>query len=767
MKKILSVLSLIVLMFSINSYAGIGEGVSSVGTLSSFNNTNTIIITHGYTHNGNFQPIPESQWRHYVWQFAMADTVSNNRDIYMIRKGKIWKSIATKDQYQLLTTSHLEDNIETLLNNASYFTDSFVPQPNKDNLFIFDWTLESAINLDGYAEAAADVLATTLVKIGKDYPFLLQNLHLIGHSRGCVVNSEAIQRLIYWASYGMLPNGLNIDPNIHMTTLDPHPAGHWSRKWFWNNITAVLMNDDGVNSSNIGYGVSGWKSTSHKVSHINNYFQDLYRGSFVGLNYYPGLDISSTESNYDLSLSLPQNTSAHGLVHTWFHGTVSTIAVNDNFNVGPSNIERSTQWYNSALGKTEGFYYSDNRMGDLSLITSITNDLKQITDDYRYGSGKYIFNGDFSKALTSSLPGWSYQGGSSNIALPITLGLNYVMLDNSRNELIHNPIYFPANADRIWFRMKVENPSSDDVLRFYIDDNFITSFPISSYSENFELRNFSISDYLGGIHNLKIMLTNNNSFYKRVSIDDISFYPITELESIVACPVDFHIYDNQGNHTGPINDSTFVEEILGSEYYVYEDSTGDKIKTVHLRPLQGNEFYTFRIESRDTTSTFSYRIDDNSDTTQGTVSYQFNNIAIQPNTVSTCSLDVNVQIPVLLVDVDGDGNTDSTYNPAVITAVGNNESTTQSLPTQYELFNCFPNPFNPSTSISYSIPEVSNVTLKVYDILGNEIATLVNEQKSAGHYTVYFNSKNLSSGIYFYTLQTKTYTATKKMILLK
>ncbi len=85
----------------------------------------------------------------------------------------------------------------------------------------------------------------------------------------------------------------------------------------------------------------------------------------------------------------------------------------------------------------------------------------------------------------------------------------------------------------------------------------------------------------------------------------------------------------------------------------------------------------------------------------------------------------------------------------------------------FELKQNFPNPFNPSTIISYSVPQNAFVTLKVYNILGNEVSTLVNEQKAAGNYNVTFNASPLSTGIYFYTLQSGSFTATKKLILMK
>jgi hypothetical protein len=94
-------------------------------------------------------------------------------------------------------------------------------------------------------------------------------------------------------------------------------------------------------------------------------------------------------------------------------------------------------------------------------------------------------------------------------------------------------------------------------------------------------------------------------------------------------------------------------------------------------------------------------------------------------------------------------------------------------PKEFVLYQNYPNPFNPSTVISYQLPVISNVTLKVYDILGNEIATLVNEEKQPGVYEVEFGnvgtSRDLSlpSGVYFYQLKTGSFSSIKKMVLLK
>ena len=79
----------------------------------------------------------------------------------------------------------------------------------------------------------------------------------------------------------------------------------------------------------------------------------------------------------------------------------------------------------------------------------------------------------------------------------------------------------------------------------------------------------------------------------------------------------------------------------------------------------------------------------------------------------------------------------------------------------------YPNPFNPNTTISFTVPYQSKVTLKVYNILGSEVATLVNESKPAGSYNVTFNAGQLSSGVYFYQLTAGSFVSTKKLILLK
>ena len=95
------------------------------------------------------------------------------------------------------------------------------------------------------------------------------------------------------------------------------------------------------------------------------------------------------------------------------------------------------------------------------------------------------------------------------------------------------------------------------------------------------------------------------------------------------------------------------------------------------------------------------------------------------------------------------------------------EEHAQNVPTEFLLQQNFPNPFNPITTIRFSISSEEATMLKVYDVLGREVQTLVNEPLKAGNYSVRFDASRFSSGVYFYRLQTGNFVETKKMLLTK
>ena len=110
-----------------------------------------------------------------------------------------------------------------------------------------------------------------------------------------------------------------------------------------------------------------------------------------------------------------------------------------------------------------------------------------------------------------------------------------------------------------------------------------------------------------------------------------------------------------------------------------------------------------------------------------------------------------------LKQLDADG----AYEYSEMVTVENN------IAMDFQLMQNYPNPFNPVTTIKYSIPNENNVTIKVYDMLGSEITTLINENKPAGSYEIQFDGSNLASGTYLYKIEAGDFTATKKLMLIK
>jgi len=131
----------------------------------------------------------------------------------------------------------------------------------------------------------------------------------------------------------------------------------------------------------------------------------------------------------------------------------------------------------------------------------------------------------------------------------------------------------------------------------------------------------------------------------------------------------------------------------------------------------------------------------------------------------------NTIITISIVDTSGSGESGTIGSMAYVDYLSFTGPTDveqiSGLPNNFKLSQNYPNPFNPSTKIEYSIPEQSYVELKVYDVLGNEVATLVKEEQPAGTYRADFNGKELSSGLYIAQLTASNFTQTIKMSLLK
>jgi hypothetical protein len=182
-----------------------------------------------------------------------------------------------------------------------------------------------------------------------------------------------------------------------------------------------------------------------------------------------------------------------------------------------------------------------------------------------------------------------------------------------------------------------------------------------------------------------------------------------------------------------------------AKWDIAENTSGGGTYTIKLGWMQGLEDSAFTASTK--ASWMIFRL---SDTTKIATTGYARTYSSSPHTLQHASITTLGTFTV--------GNFSS------LTDVGDISS---ELPTEFSLQQNYPNPFNPSTTIKYQLPMTSAVTLKVYDLLGREVATLVNARQSAGQYSVQWNASKSSSGVYFYRLQAGSFVKTSKLILLK
>jgi hypothetical protein len=140
-------------------------------------------------------------------------------------------------------------------------------------------------------------------------------------------------------------------------------------------------------------------------------------------------------------------------------------------------------------------------------------------------------------------------------------------------------------------------------------------------------------------------------------------------------------------------------------------------------------------------------------------------LGLKTNSKKTVLANTNATIkPPVWGTFQGNNSRTGVYNGSLITDV---KDKTNLLPAQFSLSQNYPDPFNPSTTISFTIPSRSSVSLKIFDLLGREVATIVSEELPAGTYARQWYAGKMSSGVYFYRLQAGSFTQTKRLVLLK
>jgi hypothetical protein len=320
-----------------------------------------------------------------------------------------------------------------------------------------------------------------------------------------------------------------------------------------------------------------------------------------------------------------------------------------------------------------------------------------------------------------------------------------------------------------FFYFRNDGNSTKPIFNFI--SNMFTSLNVNSYSTPVFVDIDKDNDYdiVSGALNGQVFLyiNNNGSFTQNITMFnsiDVGWSSIPSLADL----------DNDGDLDLLVGGET------GSETKFYTND-GNNVFTINTSMFNG---ITFPNYGRPTLVDFDN--DEDYDLTigdaWGSIYYYRNDGSLTtPSWIRADSMFAGIEVDQNpspgFADLDNDGRKDmiiGEYNGnftyyknlfAAVTNVEDNEST--SLVSDFVLYQNYPNPFNPVTKISWQSPVAAHLTLKIYDILGKEVVTLVNEFKPAGKYEIEFNASSLSSGVYFYQLNVENFSAIKKIILIK
>lgn len=238
---------------------------------------------------------------------------------------------------------------------------------------------------------------------------------------------------------------------------------------------------------------------------------------------------------------------------------------------------------------------------------------------------------------------------------------------------------------------------------------------------------------------------------------------------VIGSGIDNNYYSSYGNAIGDIDNNGYLDMAVmnDNEPCLLWKSSGGSNKWIKIK-LQGT------YSNREAVGSLIYVYRGNTSFVRRVhcgQSYCSQNSFVQTIGVGTTNVidSIAVKFPSGIRNSLTNVNTNQTITIVESGVIGINYNNSE-IPSKFKLEQNYPNPFNPSTLIEFSIPENSNVTLKIYDILGNEAATLVSGFKNAGNYSVSLDesiTSNLSSGIYYYQMSAGDFTETKKMILIK
>jgi len=199
-----------------------------------------------------------------------------------------------------------------------------------------------------------------------------------------------------------------------------------------------------------------------------------------------------------------------------------------------------------------------------------------------------------------------------------------------------------------------------------------------------------------------------------------------------------------------------ISDAIGQSYVLYSADASTDLNTFNLPPVPPVELFDVRFGSQ--------RFVEDLSSSEQTINLSG---VVYPITVSVEGMDLRLEDAIdgsVVKTIVKNGSSYSIENSGIsVLKVGSEKV----VPNEYSLEQNYPNPFNPSTTIKFSVPQMSNVKLTIYNALGQKVAELVNSTLEAGSYSFNWDASNVASGLYFYELNTNNFSSVKKMMLMK
>jgi hypothetical protein len=379
---------------------------------------------------------------------------------------------------------------------------------------------------------------------------------------------------------------------------------------------------------------------------------------------------------------------------------------------GKCLTELDEKWTNNAwVNFQRNTYTYDNSGNDLTHL------VEAWTNNAWVNSHSYIFTYTYDNSGNIEA---SYQESWINNALVNSFRALFTY-DNSGNELTDLGEIWANNAWVNYYRYTYSYDNSGNMLTSLFE-NYVNNVWVISYRHTYTYDNSgNLLSYIGDNWSNNILVNSNRATYT---------------------------YDNLGNRVTYLGEAWTNNAWVNSYMATYTRDNSGNLLTYILEAWTNNAWVNY--------DRFTYTFDDNGNCIHGEI-YGWQNSSWVPYFGSS-SLMYN-------------HNKDSWYGQfsvvdleyATFTGIALESTGVQS----FNLLQNFPNPFNPSTTINYSLSKEGNVKLTVFNAIGSKVATIVNEYKPAGNYSVHFNGSNLASGIYLYKLESGNYSAVKKFILMK